>query len=290
MSVLYVSNISACSFILSQGAFVVDKITVLGFSLKEEMEEEQDLNKKIYKDVLIEAMDFSLRTYNLLKRAGISSSGELAIFSNEELLEIKELGKGALKEIQEKMALLEITEEEEGIDDIEKDKKVVNIAIEDLGLTSRVCNYFKRLNINTTEDLSKYTVEELLDMKGLGRQTVKGLVNTLGKLGVRLATPTKDNEEKAIENSNLKKSKNKKRLIVKKEDNVEIVKEEKEDNQEEIREMSRLQKLKNKKRAMEDSIKSMENTLNEAKALLEHYNRLIRNIEQKENSQFGEFE
>lgn len=52
----------------------------------------------------IEELDFSVRTYNCLKKENINSIGELVRLSEKQLLEIRNLGSKSLTEIQEKLA------------------------------------------------------------------------------------------------------------------------------------------------------------------------------------------
>lgn len=53
--------------------------------------------------MLIEELNFSVRTYNCLKRRGIGTVDELAEMSEEDLMRIRGFGVGCLKEIREKL-------------------------------------------------------------------------------------------------------------------------------------------------------------------------------------------
>lgn len=55
-------------------------------------------------DILIKDLEFSVRSRNCLKRAGIQTLGELVTKKVSELLEIKNFGKKSLKEVREKLA------------------------------------------------------------------------------------------------------------------------------------------------------------------------------------------
>ena len=50
-------------------------------------------------DVAIEDLDFSVRTYNCLKRAGINSIGDLVARSEDEMMKVRNLGKKSLDEV-----------------------------------------------------------------------------------------------------------------------------------------------------------------------------------------------
>lgn len=66
-------------------------------------------NRKIfvasdYDDIVaIEELDFSIRTYNCLKRHGINTLGELKHLSEDELIHVRNLGKKSYEEILNKV-------------------------------------------------------------------------------------------------------------------------------------------------------------------------------------------
>ena len=64
---------------------------------KEKSEKEKILNKTI------EELDFSVRSYNCLKKTSISTLKDLLKYSPEEIIKIKNLGKKSLDEIKEKI-------------------------------------------------------------------------------------------------------------------------------------------------------------------------------------------
>jgi len=64
---------------------------------KEKSEKEKILNKTI------EELDFSVRSYNCLKKSGINTLRDLINYSPEEVIKIKNLGKKSLNEINEKL-------------------------------------------------------------------------------------------------------------------------------------------------------------------------------------------
>lgn len=67
---------------------------------------EESLLKKLSLD--IEAMGLSARSFNSLERAGIQFAGELSLMSENEMKEIKNLGKKSLEEIRDKIEELNI--------------------------------------------------------------------------------------------------------------------------------------------------------------------------------------
>ena len=62
--------------------------------------------KSKYENITIEDLDLSVRSYNCLKRAGISTVLELTEKSEDDMMKVKNLGKKSLKEIKEKLTSL----------------------------------------------------------------------------------------------------------------------------------------------------------------------------------------
>lgn len=59
----------------------------------------------------LEELDFTVRTYNCLRRAGIETTEQLQSMSTLDLLRIRSLGRRSLEEIEEKLAALKLKHE-----------------------------------------------------------------------------------------------------------------------------------------------------------------------------------
>lgn len=59
-------------------------------------------------DKPIEALELSVRSYNCLKRAGISTIGDLTDKTEEEMMKVRNLGKKSLKEVKAKLVSLNL--------------------------------------------------------------------------------------------------------------------------------------------------------------------------------------
>ena len=59
-------------------------------------------------ETLIEDLDFSVRTYNCLKRAGINTVGDLITRTEADLMKVRNLGKKSLEEVILKLAEMEL--------------------------------------------------------------------------------------------------------------------------------------------------------------------------------------
>ncbi len=70
--------------------------------------DENKVKNHVY-DTAIEDLDFSVRTYNCLKRAGINTVGDLVARSEEDMMKVRNLGKKSLEEVIVKLETLELS-------------------------------------------------------------------------------------------------------------------------------------------------------------------------------------
>ncbi|MBR2483926.1 MAG: DNA-directed RNA polymerase subunit alpha [Oscillospiraceae bacterium] len=65
--------------------------------------------------------------------------------------------------------------------------KVLEMTIEELDLSVRSFNCLKRANINTVEDLTRKTEDEMMKVRNLGRKSLEEVINKLAMMGLSLA-------------------------------------------------------------------------------------------------------
>lgn len=75
---------------------------------EEEVEEEEEELASRHLDIPIEDVDFSVRTFNCLKKEDINTLGELIQRTEDELLAIRNFGKRSLEEVIEKLEQYEL--------------------------------------------------------------------------------------------------------------------------------------------------------------------------------------
>jgi len=75
-------------------------------------EKEEDPKVKAL-ETPIEELDFSVRAYNCLKRAGVHTLQDLVNKSDAEVMKIRNLGKKSLKEVLDKVKELDLNLKEE---------------------------------------------------------------------------------------------------------------------------------------------------------------------------------
>ena len=68
----------------------------------------------------------------------------------------------------------------------DKQIKLLEMSIEDMDLSVRSYNCLKRANINTVEDLTKKSEEDMLKVKNLGRKSLDEVINKLTSYGLSL--------------------------------------------------------------------------------------------------------
>lgn len=64
-------------------------------------QEEEERNRIL--EMTIEELDFSVRSYNCLKRAGMNTVGELVQKTEDEMIKVRNLGKKSLEEVEQKL-------------------------------------------------------------------------------------------------------------------------------------------------------------------------------------------
>lgn len=72
-----------------------------------------------------------------------------------------------------------------------KKEKVLEMTIEELDLSVRSYNCLKRAGINTVEDLTNRTEEDMMKVRNLGRKSLEEVLQKLQALGLSLA-PSED--------------------------------------------------------------------------------------------------
>lgn len=71
--------------------------------------EEEEVVETAFEDFQIEELDLSVRSYNCLKRAGIATVLELTDRTENEMMNVKNLGKKSLKEIKDKLQAMNLS-------------------------------------------------------------------------------------------------------------------------------------------------------------------------------------
>lgn len=76
------------------------------------LDEDEEVIEKVL-EMTVEDLDLSVRSYNCLKRAGIDTVDELIERTSEDMLQVRNLGKKSLEEIEDKLEELDLSLREE---------------------------------------------------------------------------------------------------------------------------------------------------------------------------------
>ena len=69
----------------------------------------------------------------------------------------------------------------------EQNSQILEMQIEDLDLSVRSYNCLKRAGINTVEELTQKTEEDMMKVRNLGKKSLKEVKQKLDELGLSLA-------------------------------------------------------------------------------------------------------
>ena len=180
----------------------------------------------ISKDMPIENLELSVRSFNCLKRAGIDTLGDLLLRTEDDLIKIRNLGKKPFEEILQKLNTMGLKlsqnesikeekvfnfktssitsieaealgqfltqEENDEINKIFKKEETIIKAnpemwIEELGLSVRSFNCLKRAGIDTVQKLVKMTEEELFKVRNLGKKSAYEVLAKIQSLGLTMS-------------------------------------------------------------------------------------------------------
>ena len=137
----------------------------------------------------IEELNFSMRTYNALKRNGINTVQELIDTPAEKISTIPNIGGMCLNEINAVLRKKGLklkdknTQIEENIQPQIQNKNADEIKIEEVGLQAKYYRKLRLSGIETLQQLLDKTDEELLSINGLGKGALKEIKNELIELG-----------------------------------------------------------------------------------------------------------
>jgi len=160
----------------------------------------------------LENTNISVKAYMYLQKIGVSSIGELRSLSSQDAsMLLRQLGKQAYIDFWKEVIkydgdyvgieyMEDMTEEqiEEMLKTKEQDKKrmKLDVTMEELDFSIQTYNCLKRAGINTLEDLSNLTEEELRKINSLGKRRCDEIVQKLEYYGVTLKDDIKHEDSR----------------------------------------------------------------------------------------------
>ena len=150
----------------------------------------------------IRDLNISARARGCLLGAGYVEIEELAEFSDDDLLAIRNLNSKCVKEIRSAIDAISyiIDDDDLGIDidangENGVDAEVMKIEISDLGLSLRSYNCLNRAGIRTLGDLCERTPEDMMKVRNLGRKSLEEVLSKMQEYGVHLKESPVEDEE-----------------------------------------------------------------------------------------------
>ena len=165
----------------------------------------------------ISVLPLSVRSQNCLRRADIHTIGAMVDYPADEFINIRNMGKKSVDEIQHWINVLLNGTEDFVLVDYNGDKLadtnqnveivaheiafldkngavVEDISIEDTSLSVRAKNSLKNVGIYVISQLIDKTPEELLKIKNMGRKTVEEIISFISEVKITYGETTKDQE------------------------------------------------------------------------------------------------
>ena len=192
------------------------------------LDKKNDCKESVEHVTTLEELDFSVRSYNCLKKgAGINDLSELLekFESLKDLKRVRNMGRKSLDEIIDKVHSLgykfkfEIEPEQKQEETEPKDISLLaldEIAISDLGLSVRSYNCLNRAGINDlSELLEKYeSFEDLMKVRNLGRKSLDEIIDKVHSLGYKFKFEIEEEQEKDEESNSATDTDNEKENLI----------------------------------------------------------------------------
>lgn len=176
----------------SKAGFSQDTIPTMGNIVLEKGR----LSSGSYIHMPIEELNLSVRSFNRLKKAGINIVDELVEKTEADMMNIRNLDRESIEEIQQRLADLGLSFKEisadhfpvacGGLSAIEPEPS--DLKIEELDLSARTYNKLKRAGFNTVAEIIRLTEKELLTVPNMTPICAKEIIVKLSKMGLLLAT------------------------------------------------------------------------------------------------------
>ena len=153
-----------------------------------------DYFKEKVLNMKVEELDFSSRTLNALKRAGIDTVEEIISYTEDEIIKVRNIGETGFTELLKKLKGLGLSFREREIYTMGmlierpevKGEKVLEMTIEELELSVRTYTCLKRAGINTVDDLLQRTESDMIKIRNLGKKSLDEVILKLSALGLSL--------------------------------------------------------------------------------------------------------
>lgn len=155
---------------------------------------ESNAEQRRFRDVKIESLDISNRTYNALKRAQINTVDELIeVMESGKLQFIKHIGVAGEEEIKNAIKNSEKREKQNVQQDAVHEKNRIDEVFSE-NIFTLFRDYCRSKGIETVDQINEISVDEVINLKGLGQVKVKRLLAKIEEEGLVLGQKNKRKE------------------------------------------------------------------------------------------------
>ena len=169
---------------------------MLGLLCSAEVPDEDDtVNSDDPRDIALEDLELSVRSYNCLRRAGIKTLGEIADKTPEDMMHIRNLGRKSLEEVLAKLHEYGLSLRESETDEDEPEDDMLCELIRNLDMSVRTINVLRRNHVDTVRELCCCSENEVDHFRLMGRQSKEELVQKMDEIGVSFRS---DSESKHL--------------------------------------------------------------------------------------------
>lgn len=130
----------------------------------------------------VDDLGLSVRAWNCLIRAGVDTVDKLQQCTEEDLSQMRNMGKKSVDEIKAKLALRGLSLRRVQLDKGEKELLALDLSV-------RAYNSLMRAKVDTIDKLLLCTEEDLRRMRGMGELNVQGVKKKLAQHGMSLHEP-----------------------------------------------------------------------------------------------------
>ena len=127
-------------------------------------------------------LQFSTRTYNVLRRVGTNTVRDIVAKSEKELMSTRGFGKTNLEELNSKLKKLGLklkTQEQKIFGSAEE---IIDADLKDLQFSTRTYNLLRRAGANTFMDVLRMSEEDLMSVRGFGKSNLQDVNSKLKEL------------------------------------------------------------------------------------------------------------
>jgi hypothetical protein len=167
-------------------------------------------NREDKKAISIKDLKLSIRTLNCLKGAEISSINDLILYTDKELLNIRNFGKTCLSEIKSKLSELNLELRTEAVNkssvvplpplDLRDDNLLYNLStsINDIPMSKRLMRCLDNKNIEYVYQLVQLNVSDLLKIRNFGKKSLTEMENILSNMSLSWSIKLTNDDIKII--------------------------------------------------------------------------------------------